>query len=170
MNELKCKVVLLPADIKTPKDHIGQLFRNDNGVISYLTDLEDIIKANAYFGAKPQHLYFVSERELNSLDIYYEDTTIRGIGYWNPQRDDDTDGCFKIEASTYIELDLPIIPQSFLRKFAEKQGEISEVTIEMERIAPDGFEGAMPPSYAWQDFYEVKTNSDNTVVIKETNP
>lgn len=45
---------------KTPIDHINQIFINHNGVMSFLTNEEDILKSNAYFGAEPYHLYLTN--------------------------------------------------------------------------------------------------------------
>ena len=41
---------------------------------------------------------------------------------------------FKIEATTDPSLNLPLIPQSFVDKYVEKQGKIEEVLIEMEEV------------------------------------
>jgi len=53
------KVYLVPAEIKQPKEHIWSLFLNESNV-SFLNNIEDILKSAQWFGAKPQDLYITN--------------------------------------------------------------------------------------------------------------
>lgn len=63
-------VYILPAKLKQPADHLNDIFLNDNGVLSFLTDEEDIIKSAQWFGARPQNLYFTLNERIQSGDWY----------------------------------------------------------------------------------------------------
>ena len=71
---MKTNVIMLPIDINTvqPEDCVGFIFKNENGVVNILNNLDDIIKSNAYFKAIPQHLYIISDEEIKEGDWYYE--------------------------------------------------------------------------------------------------
>ncbi len=62
---------MLPNKKAMPKDCEGKLFLNDSGVLSILFDLENILKSNQWFGAKPQDLFFTSDEELKEGDWVY---------------------------------------------------------------------------------------------------
>ena len=67
----------------------------------------------------------------------------------------------KIEASTDPLLDLPLIPQSFIRKFAEKNGEIKEVLLECGKVYQDWDEDE-----AYEFELQVMTRlKDNTCIV-----
>ena len=157
-NIIDCKVIMLPDSIRRPIEHINQLFKNENGVISYLTDAEDIVKSNAYFGANPQHLYFAIPYDKdNSLthismgDLIYNSiekitatvTSVYGDEYTaeNTQGTHGlatyNDGILKVIATTDPSLNLPLIDQSFISAYIDEHGEITDVRIEFERMGQE---------------------------------
>lgn len=75
MKETILNVFHIREEKKTPKEHIDQIFLNANGVMSVLTDEEDILKANAYFGAEPYHIYFTNTEKLVYGDYYLQGAT-----------------------------------------------------------------------------------------------
>ncbi len=64
----KYTVVLLPSP-NAPKDCLGMVFKNNDGVLSILKNLEDILKANQHFGAKPHHIHIISDDEIDGKMI-----------------------------------------------------------------------------------------------------
>lgn len=74
--KLTCDVIAMPSKTN-PKESVGLVFVNEQRVYSIMTNLDDIIKSNSYFGAKPYYLYFISQKiirdkkELNTNDFYY---------------------------------------------------------------------------------------------------
>lgn len=88
---------------------------------------------------KPQHLYFVSDRDIKAGDwIYFSDTNkiTQSKSDWTSVS---AIGLFRVEASTATELtinlghlcldQIPQIPDSFVETFVQAKGEISEVEV-----------------------------------------
>lgn len=73
---IPAKVVMLPVEynLEKPSKFIGSIFKNENGVVSILNDEEDIIKANAYFRAEPQYLYYLSDEGIKEGDWVLDST------------------------------------------------------------------------------------------------
>lgn len=94
--KLICKIATHTLDMGTmkPKDCLGLLFRNANGIYNMPKYLHDIIKGNAYFDSRPMHVYILSNRLTSNITQY-------------------TDGKFCILNSEGIE----IIPFSELNKY-----------------------------------------------------
>lgn len=128
MEKLKCKVVMLPTEKASYLTH-----RAADGELMYSYKLfanhGETINTN-------QYLYFTSKREIKEGDFFLDGTTI----YSTPNErtlkaiNVDDRACFKIEATTDPSLELPLIPQSFIEKYVEKQGKIDEVMIDINEI------------------------------------
>jgi hypothetical protein len=111
MEKLKCKVVTLHYSRQ-------EYIPSESG--------------NGYFGVSfPQHIYFISNRKIKEGDhIHFNVGCAAGIRQVDKE-DCNDDCCFKIEATTDPSLNLPLIPQSFIEKYVEKQGKIDEVMIDI---------------------------------------
>lgn len=59
---------------RNPSEFIGKLFKNTDGVYTVLKTEEDITKANGYFGAVPQEVYFLSDEEVRNGEYAYYPT------------------------------------------------------------------------------------------------
>lgn len=131
-NTLTCRVIMLP----TPKPQMG-------GLVRLSRDLTSTIKAGAigiYNDDRidvglwnPQHLYFVSGREIKHGEAFYENTDILGVGFWNDQRADRLN-CFKIEASTDSSLRVPLISKDFINEFMQSRGSIKSVLVDLRLV------------------------------------
>lgn len=114
--KLKCKVVMLPTEKAV------NLYKHKDKGLMLLAPLKHEI--NCYNGSN-QHLYFTSDREISVGDL----------SLWKSEIVRATSSLLtvgqRIEATTDPTLELPLIPQSFIEKFVEKQGEIKEVMVEM---------------------------------------
>jgi len=172
MEQLKCKVVMLPTEKAT--SHISM--RNDNsggvpyGTLQYADKLSTIDKTNLRWTS--QHLYLVSNRAIEKgndflvngcvLKCKYIKKSVYGTGFFNIIVDffgleHHETVCERVEASSNKKLNLPLLPIPFLKKYVEKQGNIKDVLIEMGRYCSDydDVEGWLAPV----------TRSDNTVIL-----
>lgn len=82
--------------------------------------------------AIPQHLYLISEEEIKEGDWYY------WISHSEPMKCDkrgaiQRKNCFKIVSTTNKSLGLPLIPESFIKLYVEKQGKIDKVRVQTTR-------------------------------------
>lgn len=78
---------------------------------------------------EPLHLYLVSDREIKEGD-WYMNTLAGRLHKSNDAGPPPNDGYFKkVEATTDKSLGLPLIPQSFIEEFVQKQGKIDKVKI-----------------------------------------
>lgn len=130
MQGLKCSVVMLPhqkqgdiypLDIRAAERTV---FKDNKNKL--ITGLPFVYIDQPLI---PQHLYLVSTREITEGNWICDSINIARTGYDNvghissrPWR--------KIEATTDPSLNLPLIPQSFVEKYVEKQGQIGEVLLE----------------------------------------
>lgn len=161
MEKLKCKVVMLSTE-KAIKNGIIYDPRKNSVLLCYEPNYP-------YSILKPQHLYFISDREIKEGDIFlheYEDgkKLIHFCADFSPTnmiriKESNTYlnsvGSYKIEATTNPSLELPLIPQLFVEKYVAEQGNIKEVMIEMTNThIPDGWNHEIP-----------KTRKDNTVIV-----
>jgi hypothetical protein len=133
----------------------------------------------------PQHLYVISNEEVREGDWYlvelYKDNgesdgihieqveIIRediwiGVGVGTRHKNN----CKKIIASTDTSLlNLPLISEGFVKKYAELQGKIDKVMVEFEEISvhPGYVEGKGFPKY-YNDF-KPKLRQNNTIIISK---
>jgi hypothetical protein len=136
-------VKMIDAPMHQPKDHINQVFKNKDGVLSFLSELEDIVKSNSYFDAKPQHVYFTVPY---SVFILMEGA---GFSFIHPNNSSISEYCdetkrwvskSEIEASSFIvastdpSLKQPNIPESFLKNFVNAKGDIKFTYLEQEYV------------------------------------
>ena len=191
MEKLKCKIVMLPTEKATWPNclwlnkisgilHLDTSYNHKPQTIDPIGD-----------GILPQHLYFVSEREVIINDYYIVELYSIGnsrtsIGFRVEQCESIIDvcwvnnitgdktrhikNCFKVEATTDPSLNLPLIPQSFIEKYVEKQGEIDEVMIEIIEdigiyIPSDPFRVNETIDYIRGNI--IKTRKDNTVIVSK---
>lgn len=137
------KVHMLPAKLKQPLDHLNQIFLNDTGVLSFLTDEEDIIKSAQWFGARPQHLYLTLDEETKSDKFWIIDNREGMNGfihevselYPNTHRIITTTNPTLWEVSQYKDVSLGIdkIDNNFIKAYIKAYNEghpITEATLE----------------------------------------
>lgn len=176
---MKDSIICTPVMLHVPftgdaKNYIGMLFKNADGVINIPKDEEDIMRSYQWFINKPQHLYFVSEEPVRKgdkvlvLGKYIQ--TCEGVHQdfdgieidWNPTIDFSTvakSQSKKVEAATDSLLSLPPIPQSFLEKWVEKQGQIEKVRLKMENPFGHLFPEKQP---MWQLALD---KNDNVIIL-----
>lgn len=165
----------------------------ENGIVQNIDSNNLAFAKRAYLGNKlfdvgfnsstsvwqPKHLYFTNNREIESNDYFLMNNCIirkcshvkvsnhgRGLfklivdigGYEHPET-----ACQKIEATTDKQLNLPLIPQSFIEKYVNKAGKwgvfIKEALIETETIKSATYE----PCTIWQTVVKIRNN--DTVII-----
>lgn len=140
---LKCKVVMVQDDrsncvglIKCIKDWKSLIVPEED--FAKVGDLS--IGKNTSIGVfqywQPQHLYFISDRKIKENTNTFSQG-LNGDWYYNTKyksiarTGDITEFDFKIEASTNHRLmNIPMISDSFLRKYVSSNGSINEVILE----------------------------------------
>lgn len=168
MDTLKCKVIMLPHNQK------AALYKGVD-VLGYGASLASNREVDAdsewqRFGT-PQHLYFTSNRKIQTGDCYINEFEGKQKLYRNSS-DLLYDGQnSKVEATTdpelyvkypmeaaghFLNIPLPLIPQSFVEKYVQQQGKIKEVLVEVYDHA------ALFLGYETGD---VKTRPDGTCII-----
>lgn len=72
-NEMKYKIKTIDLDITKliPKNCVGLIFKNENGVYNIPTTIEDVQKSHQWFGNTPQQILLLSEDELINTGDYY---------------------------------------------------------------------------------------------------
>lgn len=80
---------------------------------------------------EPQELYLVSNREIKEGNFYYH-TITKTVEKAIHCQGKSTHPYPKVEATTDKSLGLPLIPESFIKEWVEKQGKIEYVYIRME--------------------------------------
>jgi hypothetical protein len=109
----------IPIDTSTlmPKDCIGYVFKNADGIYSILTELEYILKAFEYFDAKPQQVVLVDFTRQPKPNEYYTN----GFRIWhNKFQLDAYIGLYPIVASFPKLAELPLINKQFLGEWIHK--------------------------------------------------
>ncbi len=131
MEKLNCKLLSVDADTNVilPKDCIGWVFKNSIGVYTHLHRLEDIIKGNSYFGAKPQILYLISPkiRMCNETCYVHNPSTNKIEEHFStsPKYVD------LVIASNDVELCLPDISDDVKKHFIKTKGSFEEFEVQM---------------------------------------
>jgi len=131
----KCKVIMLPT-----KKAIDFCIGKNNGELSIMTrgkcgnKVFEVGFKESNCNQVPQHLYLVSKEKIKEGDwcLDKRDNTIFKAAklmhkYYMPNFS-------KIEATTDPSLNLPLIPQSFIEKYVEKEGKIDEVNIKLRLL------------------------------------
>lgn len=158
---LKCNVRMLPTEKAT--SHISM--RNSNsgglslGTLNFTNDLNKIDKSNNNWTS--QHLYFISDRDIKEGDYFLSDYgsfVLRNCEGGYSEYPSSLKDNKKIEATSDPSMNISLIPQSFVEKFVESQGEIKEVMI--ETILLHNLRGGEPEFET-----VVNTRKDNTVII-----
>lgn len=159
------KVVLIKDEMRSPQDHLNQIFKNENNVLSYLTDEEDIVKANGYFKAEPYHLYFLSNEGSDEGEwTVFTDVLNETIEAYNrptiAKYDYAQNGLynFKVVASSDSTLGLPLISKWFIKEFINSNGEIKEAYLEFKFVTAKHINGR------FQSIWDLKTNANNEVI------
>ena len=94
-----------------------------------------------------QHLLFLSTRDIKAGELFYdnvfktvkradEEMTMEFAKEMKSLQEKNI--YFKVEASSDVEMRIGLIPETFLKEFAEKQGNIPVVAIEMETVCSFG--------------------------------
>ena len=180
---MKTNVIMLPIDINTvqPEDCVGFIFKNENGVVNILNNLDDIIKSNAYFKAIPQHLYIISDEEIKEGDWYYESEfqlilKKEGKGILKAKKiiaTTDTSLTIKGEQegeNTWYN-PLPQLSQQFIEKYIEeynKGNQIVDILVEVEEYEfkqTEWFQEA-PYTHKYKE-WRLKLDSQNQITIRE---
>ena len=189
---MKTNVIMLPIDINTvqPEDCVGFIFKNENGVVNILNNLDDIIKSNAYFKAIPQHLYVTSDEEIKAGDWcvdfeeyseFYEnwdDVFIHqsvGEDYWNNKKIiATTDTSLICEQERFLKgykSELPKPSQQFIEKYIEEYNKgnvITEVLVEVEETYIDPIGNKSDCKLDDTEInYHLKLDSQNIITIRK---
>lgn len=165
-SKMKCKVVMLDAVFTQKQNQIIKQSGNIKLPISYNSAVYDI-----GYGAKPQHLYLISDEEIQVGDSWYNSDK-NTIQTWNEYTESvfkvlvDLKHLHKIVATTDSSLNLPLIPQSFIEKYVEVNGKIEEVMIE---VIIETHDWEADDGYPYSEVISriVKTRKDNTVIISK---
>lgn len=151
MESIICRPVMLPAKDKNAPIVLYNSKENNlalrvSGTISLSGD-----------GWNYQHLYLVSDREIKKGD-YISDPSEYYSVYKSASNYKGTK-LLKVEATTDKSLNLPLIPQSFIQEWVDKQGKVESVKIKVYqhlRLKDNVNKKAMPI-----DVYD----KDNEVII-----
>jgi hypothetical protein len=168
----KCKVVMLPTNRKAVN---GQLCLNN----SYLPNLtQPLVIGYDSPHLTPQHLYILSDDEINDgdwifVDYYHRTESYKDKGIWRFKKPScpmpywgNTRFAKKIIATTDPFLNLPSPSQSFIDKYVEeynKGNKIEYVMVEYDLIRHTTPIGTC---YEEQDFLKVNSK-DNTITIRK---
>jgi hypothetical protein len=132
MHKLKCKLLAIEANTEEikPVECVGWVFRNDKGVYTHLTLLEDIIKAHSYFGAKPQLLYLISPETLvpayDWCSVYNSKTNEIEEHYSSTPKQVDL-----VIASNDTKLKLPNISDDVKKHFVKNKGSFEAFEVQI---------------------------------------
>lgn len=179
--KLKCKVVIL----STEKADCHSLIKNDAGKFWKYPMSKDAYFTQEYLKSVPAtsyHLYLVSDREIKEEDWFIvKDFLHLGLIQATKTKQEIEDGekilyasnkdwykpseVIKIEATTDPSLDLPIIPQSFIKKYVEKEGKIDEVYVKTKLVPFTVIEQGEYTYRSGDDKEVIDTRPDNTVII-----
>jgi len=166
---IKSKVIMLAVDMKAqmPKDCLGKIFvSDDTHVMSVLTDLEDVIKANGWFQSKPQDLFICNTQPIETDDYYIDDCLkIRRAltddsDYWQRRPD-----YVKIIASTDARLGLPCPSQDFLQKYRNEYNKGNAIINVMVEYDYEYIPLSSPSHPKTRNFPIVKFG--NTIIIRK---
>ena len=179
---MKTNVIMLPIDINTvqPEDCVGFIFKNENGVVNILNNLDDIIKSNAYFKAIPQHLYIISDEEIKEGDWYYESEfqlilKKEGKGILKAKKIiATTDTSLICEQERFLKgykSELPKPSQQFIEKYIEEYNKgnvITEVLVEVEETYIDPIGNKSDCKLDDTEInYHLKLDSQNIITIRK---
>lgn len=175
MEKLKCKVVIL--EVSDPQVSAkGQIYlaTHDTNTKYPIRLLKDNPNSPTSYRkeCKRQHLYFISNEEIEKDDCFIGLTPEFEQILVTPQNKKEYigSGVFvvvkKVECSSDPSLGLPLIGQSFIEKYVEKQGKVDEVMLELvdngcEEWVGDDHDGEP----VWFEKIEIHTRKDNTVII-----
>lgn len=127
---MKVKLVMLSSSNKI---ELGNIIKrtNSNIPIQFVNNKLDTDGRLEKLDWKVQHLYFLSDEEIQVGDYYtiYDSQSIHKASGMNQTWYNEM--CKKVVATTDTSLNIPLIPQSFVEKYVEKNGVIDEVMIEM---------------------------------------
>lgn len=177
----RCKVVMLPTEKATWPNCIwlgrisGQL-NFDHSHDNFPCSINSIDNSML-----PQHLYILSDDEIEKNDWYFNQIVRRdienniypeGVVPIKCTNESDTCNelkCIKIIATTDCSLSIPLIPQSFINKYVNeynKGNKIEKCMVEYQmynRSIPFTYNSDPDSSYV---HYELKLNPNNTINIK----
>jgi hypothetical protein len=173
-NKLKCKVIILPSN----EIGNGAIFVDsvDQGCLVINPKNTKVNRKDCEY----KHLYLVSDREIKEGDWFINANTEQ-VDQYNTHsfiEGSMTVDDKKIEASTDSSFNddikvlnreyvkalnslLPVIPDSFVEKYVNHQGNIEEVYIDMENYFIDD----KLPSLGTTEYFKAKTNPDKTCII-----
>ena len=183
MDKLPCEIIMLQVDKAVETGDLAKCVKKSNGgdvgrlVICFdqswfnIRNQQDIKKARYW---EPQYLYFTSNREVEDGDwcynIFIDDQGVEtqrvftkrvGLQYQT------TSTQRKIEASTNPLLNLPGIPESFMKSYVAVNGNILTANIQIvENLAghiviKENLTNDKPA------FFSFKTTKDNCVIITD---
>lgn len=152
---LECTVIILP----TEKHAVGRLCMLDIPKLLSIVQENSMLSNNPDNQAwKPYHLYLVSDREIEDNQWYLREgrylLNCRDQKEAQAAKHNHVDYPFnrlgvKIEATTDPSLGLPLIPQSFIEEYVQKQGKIDKVRIKLNPF------GEYQASGAWHKDYQL---------------
>lgn len=149
---LKCKVVLVQSVLNSPPLY----YNEDNKLcMAVFKELKHDDYEELYEVMAGQHMFLVSERKPKANDKIIN-RRFDKVYTWHDNLNLIPDQWYKIEASTDKKLGVPSIPLGFIIEYAEKQGNIEEVSLEVDN---------------WLSGLETIRLGSNTVIIhhkKET--
>lgn len=128
-NYIVCRPVMVPASRESESRKF--LLKDKEGTLAITSD-HHVWKISGWKEYKVQHLYLVSDGEIKKYEWFYASDR-RSIykNEWDNASALKEEFPFyhKIEASTDTLLGLPLIPQSFVEKYASKQGKIEKAHV-----------------------------------------
>lgn len=111
-----------------------------------------------------QHLYFISNDEIRNRDYVIMlddfDHVFSTVQQYTAEPEQHINKNHRrVIATTDKSLNLPLIPESFVSKYVEEQGNIKEVMIDMYSCFSD--------DYSKDLTYQIDTRKDNTVIVSK---
>jgi len=125
---MKVTGVFLKKDKQQPKDHINDVFVNSNGVVTILTDEEDIIKANGWFGAEPHDVHFIVKSPVKVGEWFISCRYLLEKAVIDYPIEENVG---KVVASTNESLGLPIVDGKNLRDFISSWTANNDIEVEL---------------------------------------
>ncbi len=157
-----------------PTDNTSSLVLSDKGNLQFIKD-NSFENINNHFKGVSQHLHFTCHKKiiegwiigLDNKPYYvkeagtYEVIEATTDSSLKQREYDEYNSCCHTKEACHC--NLPKIPQSYIQKYAESNGTLKEVWVEMEMIVPNT--GIHCTHHYTEIIWEIKTNSNNEVII-----
>lgn len=129
---MKANIVIIQFELNEiqPKDCVGLLFINSDGVYNIPRNLEDVIKLNSFFKNMPQHVYLTNNEKISSGDIFFDkalEKLYQANNYTDFEYVNQTDNTQKVFASTDWKLNLEPVEDEILDEIVNSRGAMKEL-------------------------------------------